>query len=286
MKIYIITGQSGAGKTQALRCFEDMGFFCVDNLPPVLMPQLVSFLLKTSEKYHVEYQKVAIVVDVRAGELFRELDEALETMKQEGLRYEIIFFHASEEVIIRRYKETRAKHPLGNNRTLIEAMAEEAKQLRHIREMAEYEIDTSRYNPKQLSTVLKKMFGETETQMSISIVTFGFKYGVPFEADMVMDVRFLPNPFYVEKLKRRTGMEPEVREYVFSNGKADEFLDKLVDMIRFLVPLYMQEDKIQLTIAIGCTGGMHRSVAIGEALCSKLQAVGLNPYLVHRDINL
>ncbi|MHB1315905.1 MAG: RNase adapter RapZ [Christensenellales bacterium] len=286
MKIYIITGQSGAGKTQALRCFEDMGFFCVDNLPPVLMPQLVSYLLKTSAKFNVEYKNVAIVVDVRAGELFRDLDEALETMTKEGMRYEIVFFYASDEVIIRRYKETRAKHPLQNNRTLIEAMAEETRQLRHIREMAEYEIDTSQYNQKQLSVVLNKMFGDTETQMNLSIVTFGYKYGVPADADMVLDVRFLPNPFYVEKLKRRTGMEQEVRDFVFASGKADAFLDKLVDMVCYLIPLYMQEDKYQLTIAVGCTGGMHRSVAIGESLFSRLKNAGYNPYMVHRDMKL
>jgi len=278
----IVTGMSGAGKTQALKCLEDRGFFCVDNLPPALIPTFADLILDAPRRI----ERVALVSDVRGGEFFDQLFEALEELKGRGIRCRILFLEASDEVLVRRFKESRRPHPLQKDgKSLEEAIREERERLRELRERADKVIDTSQLTIHDLRKTIEREFLATEPNgMAVSIVSFGFKYGIPPDADLVFDVRFLKNPNYEPELKPLDGRSKEVREYVLSDPTSREFLRRLFGLIEFALPHYAKEGKPYLSIAIGCTGGRHRSVAIAEELAGFLQRRGYRVSIHHRDI--
>lgn len=282
MTFVIVTGVSGAGKSRAVSALEDIGFYCVDNMPPALIPKFAELCLQTDGKI----RNVAIVTDVRGGALFNSLFEGLDGLRAQGGDYKILFLDADDSVLIRRFQETRRKHPLMEpGGTVAEAIRREREQLRPARERADYIIDTSNISPAQLKERLTVLFmGDGRAGMIVNCVSFGFKYGTPSECDLVFDVRCFPNPFYVDKLRPLTGLDAPVRDYVFASDQTRVFVHKLFDMIDFLLPLYMQEGKSQLVVCIGCTGGRHRSVAITEALYNHLVEKGVRVTVSHRDI--
>lgn len=278
----IVTGLSGAGKTLAIRYMEDMGFFCIDNLPPKLIPKFAELCYQSSGKI----DKVAIVVDIRGGGFFDDLFECLYNLKELGYDYEILFLDAADDVLIKRYKESRRMHPLVKEGRIIQGINMERDRLRSVKEKATYVIDTSYMRPSQLKETLFNLFGDNQSthSMVISVVSFGYKNGILLDADLVFDVRFLPNPFYVEALKNQTGKDPDVKKYIFSFSETQIFLNKLEDMLSFLIPYYIKEGKSQLVIGIGCTGGKHRSVAIAEAIYEMLKGKGHRVDIAHRDM--
>lgn len=282
MAIVIVTGVSGAGKSRAVNVLEDIGFYCVDNMPPALIPKFAELCLQTGGKI----QNVAIVTDVRGGALFNSLFSDLEKLRNQGGEYKILFLDANDTVLMRRFKETRRLHPLSKpGGTIGEALAIERQILRPARERADYMIDTSNLSPAQLKQRLTVLFlGDKKTGLVVNCMSFGFKYGPATEGDLVFDVRCFPNPFYVDTLKPLTGLDPAVRDFVFSSDATRQFLTKLFDMIDFLLPHYIEEGKSQLNVAIGCTGGKHRSVAIAEALYRHLLDKGVRAAVNHRDI--
>lgn len=282
MKFLIVTGLSGAGKTLAIRYLEDMGFFCVDNLPPKLILRFVELCQESEGRI----DKVAIVVDIRGRGFFDDLLGCLSDMRGEGYPYEILFLEASDDVLIKRYKESRRAHPLVKEGRIISGIQKERERLERIKEISDNILDTSNLYPKQLKENLIELFHDHENNegLVISVISFGFKHGILLDADLVFDVRFLPNPFYIDKLKIHTGQKPEVRDYVFKFPETQEFMDKLIDMLDFLIPYYIKEGKYQLVIGIGCTGGMHRSVAIADVLYKILQEKGYRVSVEHRDI--
>lgn len=284
MEFVIISGLSGAGKSKAATIMEDMGFFCVDNLPIPLIPKFAELGLAGTG----EYDRVVLVTDIRSGTNFEELFGTLDTLKAMKSSYHILFMDASDEVIIKRYKESRRSHPLADERnTLVEAIALERNMLQPLRDRAEYIIDTSHMSTAKLKGELRRLFARgssTAGQMEIQVISFGFKYGLPMEADLVFDVRFLPNPYYVNELRPLTGLDAGVRDYIFNSPQAEEFLGRLEDLVGWLLPRYQEEGKASLVIAIGCTGGHHRSAAMTHALTEEIRARG---YLVsesHRDM--
>jgi len=282
MRFVIVTGLSGAGKTMTIRYFEDMGFFCVDNLPPRLIPKFAELCYQTEGKI----ERAAVVVDIRGGGFFDELYECLYSMKQAGYSYEILFLEASDNVLIKRYKESRRMHPLVKEGRIIQGIRLERQKLKWLKEKANYIIDTSSLKPKQLKETLIDLFIDNKNYegLIISIISFGFKHGILLDADLIFDVRFLPNPFYIEELKEHTGKEKEVKDYIFMFPETQEFINKLMDMLEFLIPYYIKEGKTQLVIGIGCTGGMHRSVTIAEALYELLESKGHRVTIEHREI--
>ncbi|WAM33561.1 RNase adapter RapZ [Caldicellulosiruptor morganii] len=284
MEIVIITGMSGAGKSLAIRAFEDMGFFCIDNLPPQFLPKIAELASATKDKI----SKVAAVVDIRGGELFDYFKDVLKELKKGMYNFKLLFLDAHDSVLIKRYKETRRKHPLSaeSDGSILEAIQKEREKLEDIKRYADFTIDTSTLSPKDLKDKLFEIFSAQKSQetMLITIMSFGFKYGLPLDADLVFDVRFIPNPFYVDDLKHRTGKEKEVKEYVLKWDVTKRFLDKLFDLILFLIPNYAEEGKGQLVIAIGCTGGKHRSVTIAEELFELVKSKGYRTSIFHRDI--
>ncbi len=275
---------SGAGKTQALRSLEDLGYFCIDNLPPALLLKVVELCERTEGQGKIE--RVAVGSDVRGGEFFDELEEALHGMQQEGMIPEILFLEASDNSLVKRYKESRRRHPLSEG-TVLGAIQTERRLLCGLRERASIVLDTSQLTPHRLRQELQQLFGKDQRRgdFFISIVTFGFKHGLPLDADLVFDVRFLANPFYVQDLKPLSGQSPEIQEYVFSSGVARSFLRRLDTLLNFLIPHYVSEGKSQLTVAIGCTGGRHRSLAVGERLTERMQKQGHIVLLDHRDMD-
>lgn len=282
MKFIIVTGLSGAGKTQVIKAFEDMGRFCVDNMPPQLIP-------KFAEVYHRSANPgdcAAIVCDIRGRDMFKDLSGSLDELAELGYEYEILFLEASDETLIRRYKETRRIHPLSNGGRIIDGIRKERRLLDGVKGKATKIIDTSALSSTQLRRQISIIYGAGPEfgKTVVHIMSFGFKYGVPLDADLVFDVRFLPNPFYVPELKGHTGLEACIRDYVMDSDISGEFLTKLIDMIEFLIPQYIKEGKSQLVIAIGCTGGHHRSVTIAEALYSEVKKMGHNAMVSHRDI--
>ncbi|MDK2991812.1 MAG: RNase adapter protein RapZ [Clostridiales bacterium] len=283
MRFVIVTGLSGAGKSQTLHFMEDFGFFCVDNLPPLLIPKFAELCFQSRGNI----DKIAVVTDIRGGQFFNDMAECLSVLKQQGYPYEILFLEASDPVLIKRFKETRRRHPLASEGRVAYAIAEERSRLQYIKEKATYIIDTSELLPKQLKEQLHHLFVENERYegMTISIISFGYKYGLPLDADLVFDVRFLPNPFYVPSLKEHTGLEKSVREYVLKQPETPIFVSKLKDLLSFLIPGYIKEGKNELVIAIGCTGGMHRSVTIAEVIKEYLMAQGYKVMVEHRDVN-
>ena len=284
MRLVIITGMSGAGKSTALKMLEDVGYFCVDNLPVPLIPK-VADLWKASG---TEISKAALGVDIRSGQTFHELHKVLDELDGAKIQYEILYLESEDDVLIKRYKETRRFHPLAGSQGRIEdGIREERKKLQFLKERADYIIDTSHMLTRELKAELNKIFVQNKEykNLYISVMSFGFKYGIPVDADLVFDVRFLPNPYYIDQLRPKTGNDPEVRDYVMSSKTAVTFLEKLTDMVEFLIPNYIQEGKTQLVIAVGCTGGKHRSVTLTNALyqaLSKHENYGIR--IEHRDI--
>ncbi len=283
MKVLIVTGLSGAGKTGVIKALEDIGFYCVDNMPPELIPRFVEIAAKAGEG--MEY--VAIVSDVRAGEnMFGGFDAAIGELEEMGIDHEILFLDASDEALIKRYKETRRLHPGAAGGRIVDGIASERRLLSGVRNKADHVLDTSDLSAAQLAARIKMMFSPRQrTGIIINVMSFGFKYGIPLDADLVFDVRFLPNPFYIPELKHSTGLETNVHDYVMGFDESRRFLNMLTAMIDFLVPEYVKEGKNQLVIAIGCTGGHHRSVTLAEELYKFLKSDDeQNVSISHRDI--
>ena len=284
MRFVFVTGISGAGKITALKDFEDNGFYCVDNLPVALIENFVHLLFSQTN----DIQKVAIGVDIRSGENLDRMPEILENMEKREQNYEILFLDCNNETLIKRFKETRRSHPMGDADSVENEINEERIQLAFLREKADYIIDTSNLLVRDLRNQIENIFinNQDYKNLFITIMSFGFKYGVPADCDLVFDVRFLPNPYYVPELKKKTGLEAEVQDYVLSSKISHEFLNKLYDMIEFLIPNYIKEGKNQLVIGIGCTGGHHRSVTVAGRLFQKLNESDANYgiRITHRDI--
>jgi UPF0042 nucleotide-binding protein len=281
MRFVVVTGMSGGGKLTAIRFLEDMGYYCVDNLPVRLIDPFMELVSAPGS----DVDKVVLGLDVRADKSFDNVEQVLAALKKKGYKYEILFMDASDEVLIKRYKETRRQHPVSPAGRVEDGIAQERKILDQIKKEADYVIDTSGLLTRVLKEELIKIFVKDEdyNSLMISIMSFGFKNGIPADADLVFDVRFLPNPFYVESLKKLTGNDKPVRDYVMSFPEAGQFMEKLEDMISFLIPGYVKEGKNQLVIAIGCTGGQHRSVTIANALAERLRGGDYGINLYHRD---
>lgn len=284
MRFVIVTGMSGAGKSTALKMLEDVGYYCVDNLPFALIPKLAELTRMPNE----EISKIAVGVDIRNKHSFTEFEKILDELTQTEFEYEILFLDSRDDVLIKRYKETRRSHPLAGDGRVDKGITKEREKIDTLRKRADYILDTSNVLTRELKVELNKIFVENKEfkNIYITILSFGFKYGIPSDADLVFDVRFLPNPYYIEHLRHQTGNDKAVREYVMENQKAREFLEKLEDMVQFLIPNYISEGKHQLVIAVGCTGGKHRSVTLAnelfEALQKKDESYGIK--IEHRDI--
>lgn len=283
MQFTVVTGLSGSGKTQVVRFLEDMGFFCIDNMPPVLIPKFVEMFLSVNGKF----EKVAFVVDIRVGDMIDQLLEELQYIKKNGYEYTMLFLDADDKTLIKRYKESRRVHPMASSKGLLDSIRKERRVLERLYHEADYIIDTSNMRPSALCERLKGIYlkdNGDRHQININVMSFGFKYGVPIDADLVFDVRCFPNPFYIDELKELTGNDKPVQQYVMSFSQSNEFMDKLYDMMAFLLPLYVEEGKNSLTIAIGCTGGKHRSVTMANALGQMLQKDKYKVEINHRDI--
>lgn len=283
MKFVIVTGMSGAGKSTALKMLEDKGYFCVDNLPIPLMTKFAEMFSASD----TEVDKVALGIDIRGGQAFKGLEEKLRQIDGMGIQYKILFLDAGDDVLVKRYKETRRQHPLGGSGRVDVGIAKEREKIAFLKMRATYILDTSKMLTRELRQTLEKIFmeGKNFKNLYITVMSFGFKYGIPQDADLVFDVRFLPNPYYIEELRPKTGNDSQVRDYVMNNDKAREFLDKLTEMMDFLIPNYILEGKNQLVVAIGCTGGRHRSVTLSNALYQFLELKeNYGVRIEHRDI--
>lgn len=283
MRFIIVTGLSGAGKTEATRSLEDMGYFCVDNLPPKLIPKFAEACVQSQGKI----DKVALVIDIRGGIFFDDLFESLNYLKAQEFKYEILFLDASDEVLVKRFKESRRSHPLAPGSRIITGINEERKKLREVKDRADIIIDTSKYAIKDLREEMSKNYGnaqQPEKDLSITVLSFGFKYGIPVDADLVFDVRFIPNPFYIPKLKPFSGNDEPVRDYVLAQEETKGFIKRTDDLLEFLIPHYKKEGKRQLIVSVGCTGGRHRSVAIANSLYETLAKRNYSVSVEHRDI--
>lgn len=283
MRLVIVTGMSGAGKSTAMKMMEDMGFFCIDNLPIPLLDKLVDF----TKSFDTQQKKIAIGIDARSGESLDSLNTVLDELSKKDIKYEILFLDAEDNVLVKRYKETRRSHPLAHGERVDKGIRRERRKLEYLKEKADYIIDTSRLLTRELKAELERIFVKDEefNSLYVTILSFGFKYGIPADSDIVMDVRFLPNPYYVDGLRPKTGNDVEIQQYVMQFPEAKEFLDKLEDLVTFLIPHYIDEGKNQLVISIGCTGGKHRSVTLANELYKRLDGnkdYGLK--IEHRDI--
>lgn len=281
MEFVIITGMSGAGKSQAINILEDLNYYCMDNVPPTLLTKFAE-LLKEAKK---ETNKIAVVVDIRSGYFFEDLFKSLYDLNEMGISYKILFLDAKDEELVKRYKELRRPHPLNKKGSILEGIRLEREKLNEVKLRADFVIDTSRIKINQLKEEIYNIFekGDSRDLFSIFINSFGFKHGMLLDGDLVFDVRFLPNPYYIPELRVKTGRDEEVQEYVFKWDQTTEFIDKLTDMLEFLIPHYIDEGKSQLIIGIGCTGGQHRSIAISEKLGQILSEKGHKTYVSHRD---
>jgi UPF0042 nucleotide-binding protein len=281
VRLIVITGLSGAGKSQALQSLEDQGYFCVDNLPPTFIVKFAELCAQSQGKV----SKTAIVCDLRGGEFFSSLNEALVNLETEGFQYELLFLEASDKTLVGRYKESRRRHPISLHGGILEGIQRERQQLEEIRGEAHKIIDTSNLTSQQLRQQIAELFGENQGlgQLTVSVISFGFKYGIPLDADLLIDVRFLPNPFYVEDLRPLTGEHPQVQEYIFKNPVAQDFLEKYLALLEYILPFYVKEGKRHLVIGVGCTGGQHRSVAIAERIGVFLNEHHYTMNLRHRD---
>ena len=284
MQFVIVSGLSGAGKSQALNALEDLGFYCVDNLPEDLIAPFARLCMATKSRY----ENVALVTDVRGGLTFDGLFQALDCLDQMGCAHSIVFVEASNEVLIKRFKETRRKHPLTRDGSdLLHAVERERKLLEPIRNRANFIIDTSALTTAKLRGELVNLFAgeQRDHAMSVNVQSFGFKFGIPIDADLVFDVRLLPNPYYIPELRHHTGLEKPVRDFIFSYRQTQDFLEKLKDLLAFSLPLYVEEGKSNLVIAVGCTGGHHRSVAVAKELGDYIARLGFVTSVGHRDIS-
>ncbi|MGP1598805.1 RNase adapter RapZ [Peptoanaerobacter stomatis] len=281
MKIVIITGLSGSGKSEAMNVMEDLGYYCIDNLPPEIIPKIVT--LGYDSKGQLD--KIALGIDIRGYQFLKEINTAINFLQESGYDYNVIFLESNNETLVRRYKMSRRKHPLSNGEDILDGISKEREMLKDIRKKAKYIIDTSNFLPIDLRREVISLFNENIKSKGfiITIISFGFKYGIPIDSDLVYDVRFMPNPYYVEELKEKTGNEKDVQEYVLNDVNSVKFLEKLYDMIDFLLPMYIKEGKNQLVISIGCTGGKHRSVTISNKLYEHLENQNYNAYIKHRD---
>lgn len=283
MRFVIVTGMSGAGKSTALKMLEDAEYFCVDNLPIRLISKFAQLTLESAS----EIKKVALGIDVRSGRALSRMDAELELLTQEGISYEILYLDAADEVLVKRYKETRRTHPLAGKERMETGIHLEREKVEFLKERADYIIDTSQLLTRELKAELDKIFVNNQSfrNLMITVLSFGFKYGIPGDSDLVFDVRFLPNPYYVEGLRALNGNDEPVRGYVMQSAAAREFADKLEDMLRFLIPNYIAEGKYQLVVSIGCTGGKHRSVTLANELYRRLlREPGCGIRIEHRDI--
>lgn len=285
MRFVIVTGMSGAGKSTAMKMMEDMGFFCIDNLPIPLLDKLVDF----TTNFNTQNKDIAIGIDARSGERLDTVDDMLEILRQKDVKYEILFLDAEDGVLVKRYKETRRNHPLAPGERVDKGIELERTKMEYLKKKADYIIDTSRLLTRELKAELEKIFVQDGSfnSMFVTILSFGFKYGIPEDSDIVMDVRFLPNPYYVEGLRPKTGNDVEIQQYVMQFPEAKQFLDQFEQLVNFLIPNYISEGKNQLVISIGCTGGKHRSVTLANELykrlgTSKNRGYGLK--IEHRDI--
>lgn len=279
----IVTGLSGSGKTQVVRFLEDRGFFCIDNMPPMLIPHVSQVFVSMDGKY----DDIAFVVDIRVGELINELLDNIKWLKDHGYPCTLLYLDADDETLVKRYKETRRVHPLSSTKGLLDSIQRERKMLEKLYSAADYVVDTSNLSLHMLSEELKKVYGNSsglDSSITVNISAFGFKYGIPLDSDLVFDVRCFPNPFYIEELKEKTGFDTVVREYVMKFADSQNFLKKLEEMMLFLLPLYIEEGKRSLSVAIGCTGGKHRSVTLAMLLGEELKKNGYAVNLVYRDI--
>ncbi len=283
MRFVVVTGMSGGGKTQALKMLEDVGFFCVDNLPVSLIEKFMELTAMPNS----EISKVALGLDVRADQSFSDATRILDELKGKGYQFEILFMDAQESVLIKRYKETRRVHPLAAGGRVEDGVRKEREVLEKIRKNADYVIDTSKLLTRELKEELDRIFVKNKeyNSLMVTIMSFGFKHGIPADADLVFDVRFLPNPFYIDELKVKTGNDKEVQDYVMGFKESEDFMTRLEDMIRFLIPNYVKEGKYSLVVGIGCTGGKHRSVTLANELYARLKDKGnYGLKLYHRDV--
>lgn len=283
MRFVIVTGMSGAGKSTALKMLEDTGYYCVDNLPFALLPKLAELTTAPNE----EITKIAVGIDIRSGQSFSELGKVLDELEKTGFQYEILFLDSRDDVLIKRYKETRRTHPLAGAGRVDQGIIKEREKLESIRKRADYVLDTSNTLTRELQAELNKIFVKNKEfkNIYVTVLSFGFKYGIPSDADLVFDVRFLPNPYYIENLRQLTGNDREIRNFVMKSDAAKVFLEKLVDMVHFLIPNYIDEGKHRLVVAVGCTGGKHRSVTLANELFEHLEKdENMGVKIEHRDI--
>lgn len=285
MRFVIVTGMSGAGKTTSFKMLEDMGFFCVDNLPVPLLGRFATFV---KDSISNDFSKVAVSVDVRSRTAFEQIERALDELRTTHVNYEILFMDAADEVLVKRFKESRRNHPLVGNGRILPGIQKEREMLSYLKDHSDYVLDTSRLLTRELKVELEKIFmlDKNFKSLMVTITSFGFKYGIPEDADLVFDVRFLPNPYYVDHLRQKTGNDMEVNDFVMKFEQAEEFVAKLEDMLRFLIPNYISEGKHQLVVAIGCTGGKHRSVTLANQIYNRLSdASDFGIRLEHRDMD-
>ncbi len=283
MKITIVTGLSGAGKSQAVKALEDLGYYCVDNIPPVLVPKFAELCQNSTEGI----DRLGLVMDIRGGRFFDDIFESLEGLDRLDMPYDILFLDASDNALIKRFKETRRTHPMAREGRLEAGIARERKKLEPLKHRADTIVDTSDMTANQLKNEISKAYseGSAPPSITITVLSFGFKEGTPRDVDLVFDVRFLPNPFYIDALRSMTGNDEPVQAYVMGFEETKTFMDKLLDMLLFLIPRYVKEGKNQLTIGIGCTGGKHRSVTLTNKLGEVLKNSGFRVVVVHRDVD-
>ena len=283
MRFVIVTGMSGAGKSTAMKMMEDMGFFCIDNLPIPLLDKLVDF----ATNFDTQMKNVAIGIDARSGENLDKVQDMLEILKSKDVQYEVLFLDAEDTVLVKRYKETRRSHPLAQGERVDKGIMRERQKMEFLKKEADYIIDTSRLLTRELKTELEKIFVQDHRYQNlfITVLSFGFKYGIPNDADLVFDVRFLPNPYYIPELKALTGLDEPVRNFIFQYQQTKDFLEKTEDLLAFLLPNYVDEGKTDLVIAVGCTGGQHRSSCIAKELCDFISKRGYVANLTHRDMS-
>jgi len=282
-RLVVITGISGAGKSEAAKCLEDLGFFCIDNLPATLIPKLAEFLTETKPGL----SKIALVLDIRERELFDSLPAELESLRRTGLTYEMLFLDASDTTLLRRYSQTRRRHPMDGHHSIIDSIHREREKMAPLKKTADWIVDTSELNVHQLKDRVAARFltAADRNKLDIRVMSFGYRFGIPAEADLVFDVRFLPNPYYIEGLGELSGEDTPVHDFVLAKADTAAFLNKTTDLLDFLLPKYLAEGKVYLTIAIGCTGGRHRSVVIANELRGALETKGCEVRIRHRDIS-
>lgn len=283
MRFIVVTGLSGAGKTQAIREIEDLGYFCIDNMPPQFIQKFGEICKQTNGNV----DNVAFVIDIRGRHFFNYIDSVLNWLHDNFINYKLLFLDCSNEVLVRRYKETRRIHPLSHDGEILDGIISERKKLDFLKKKADFIIDTSNLRVKDLKESIRNFIsnGEINSDFVVQVISFGYKYGIPIECDLVFDVRFIENPFYIQNLKKFSGLNEDVKNFVLSKEEANVFLNKVCDLIKFLIPNYIKEGKKQLIIGIGCTGGMHRSVVITEEICSKLNEYNNCRFITrHRDL--